>query len=121
MFVCSMTIGASNTAGVARFFGTCLGASCAIAAWHVTDANAFALAFVGWCIALWTAYLILAKSQGPMGRFIMLTYNLSVLYAYSLSRKDSSDDQDEGGYSPVIAEIALYRVIAVLSGIIWGI
>ena len=51
-----------------------------------------------------------------MGRFIMLTYNLSALYAYSLSVKDIEDDDDEGGVNPVITEIALHRVVAVLSG-----
>lgn len=30
-----------------------------------------------------------------MGRFILLTYNLSALYAYSLSAKDARDDDDE--------------------------
>ncbi|KKK25597.1 hypothetical protein ARAM_005106 [Aspergillus rambellii] len=92
MLVCSMTIGSSNTTGYARFLGTSLGASCAILSW-----------------------------QGPMGRFIMLTYNLSVLYAYSLTQKDGKDDQDEGGDKPIITEIALHRVVAVLSGCIWGI
>jgi hypothetical protein len=56
-----------------------------------------------------------------MGRFIMLTYNLSVLYAYSLSENDNENDEDEGGSHPIITEIALHRVVAVLSGCIWGI
>ncbi|KAJ6141679.1 hypothetical protein N7470_010069 [Penicillium chermesinum] len=58
--------------------------------------------------------------NGPLGRFIMLTYNLSVLYAYSLTQKEA-DDPDEGGDHPIITEIALHRVVAVLSGCIWGI
>lgn len=56
-----------------------------------------------------------------MGRFIMLTYNLSALYAYSLSVKDDEDDEDEGGISPEIWEIVLHRVVAVMVGCIWGI
>ena len=40
-------------------------------------------------------YVILAKGKGPMGRFVLLTYNLSCLYAYSLSVKDDEDDNDE--------------------------
>ena len=51
-----------------------------------------------------------------MGRFIMLTYNLSALYAYSLSVQEVDGDDDEGGVMPVITEIALHRVVAVLSG-----
>ncbi|KAH8434764.1 FUSC family protein [Aspergillus melleus] len=121
MLVCSMTIGASNTTGYARFFGTCLGAVCAILSWYVSTGNVFALAFFGLLMATYTAYITLVKGQGPMGRFIMLTYNLSVLYAYSLTQKEGQDDQDEGGDHPVMTEIALHRVVAVLSGCIWGI
>ncbi|KAE8145414.1 WD40 repeat-like protein [Aspergillus avenaceus] len=121
MLVCSMTIGASNTTGYARFLGTSLGALCAIAAWYTTDGNVFGLAPLGLFMATWTSYLIIVKGQGPMGRFIMLTYNLSVLYAYSLSQREGKDDQDEGGDSPVITDIALHRVASVLSGCIWGI
>lgn len=120
MLVCSMTIGASNTTGFARFGGTCLGAVCAILFWHITDGNVYGLAFFGWLMATWTAWITLARGNGPLGRFIMLTYNLSVLYAYSLAQKEA-DDEDEGGDHPIIAEIALHRVVAVLSGCIWGI
>jgi Fusaric acid resistance protein-like len=120
MLVCSMTIGASNTTGYSRFLGTCLGAICAIAAWDVSNANPYLLAFLGWCMAFWTSYIIVGKGKGPMGRFIMLTYNLSALYAYSLSVKDEEDDGDEGGIHPIISEIAWHRVVAVLSGCIWG-
>lgn len=120
MLVCSMTIGASNTTGFARFLGTCIGAVCAIVAWVVSQGNPFILAAFGWLMALWTAYIILAQGKGPMGRFIMLTYNLSALYAYSCSVKDLDDDDDEGGIDPIITEIALHRVVAVLSGCLWG-
>lgn len=121
MLVCSMTIGASNTTGYARFLGTSLGASCAILSWYITSANVYGLAIFGWLMALGTSYIIIVRGNGPMGRFIMLTYNLSVLYAYSLAQKDADGSQDEGGQNPVITEITLHRVVAVLSGCIWGI
>ncbi|KAI9923703.1 hypothetical protein MW887_008436 [Aspergillus wentii] len=121
MLVCSMTIGASNTTGYARFLGTCLGALCAILAWYVTSGNVSGLAVVGLLMATWTFYITIVKRQGPMGRFIMLTYNLSVLYAYSLSQREGHNDEDEGGANPMITEIALHRVVSVLSGCIWGI
>ncbi|KAL9579996.1 MAG: hypothetical protein Q9212_004761, partial [Teloschistes hypoglaucus] len=120
MLVCSMTIGASNTTGSARFLGTCLGAFCAILAWVASNRNPYALAAIGWFMSLWTAYVIVALGKGPMGRFIMLAYNLIALYAYSLSVKDLEDDDDEGGISPIITEIAFHRVVAVLSGCLWG-
>jgi hypothetical protein len=121
MLVCSMTIGASNTTGYARFLGTCIGAICALASWYISSANVFALAFLGWLMSVWTFYINVVKGQGPMGRFIMLTYNLSVLYAYSLTQKDNEHDDDEGGTNPIMTEIILHRVVSVLSGCIWGI
>lgn len=120
MLVCSMTIGASNTTGLARFAGTCIGAVCAIAAWIISRGNAIILACFGWLMSYWTAYIIVVQGKGPMGRFIMLTYNLSALYAYSLSVKDLEDDDDEGGINPLITEITAHRVVAVLVGCLWG-
>ena len=88
--------------------------------WVICQGNPFALAFLGWVVSLPCFYLIIAKGKGPFGRFIMLTYNLSCLYAYSLSIKDGDDDDDEGGVTPIITEIVLHRVVAVLAGVIWG-
>ncbi|KAF2027879.1 hypothetical protein EK21DRAFT_70963 [Setomelanomma holmii] len=121
MLVCSMTIGASNTTGFQRFAGTCLGAVFAIAAWIAADDHAFVLGFFGWLVSLFCFWIIVGKGKGPMGRFIFLTYNLSALYAYSLSVKDDDDDDDEGGVSPEIWEIVLHRVVAVMVGCLWGI
>jgi len=67
-------------------------------------------------------YLILAKNNGPMGRFILLTYNLGALYSYSLSiRDDDNDDDDEGGIDPAIWDIVMHRLAAVIVGCIWAI
>lgn len=120
MLVCSMTIGAANTTGSARFIGTFIGAVAAIIVWVTCQGNAIALALCGALVSIPCFYLIVAKNQGPFGRFIMLTYNLSCLYAYSLSIRDSEDDDDEGGVTPLITEISLHRLAAVLAGVIWG-
>jgi len=121
MLVCSMTIGASNTTGLQRFLGTCLGALLGTISWIMSVENPFALGFFGWLVSLWCFYIILGKGKGPMGRFILLTYNLSALYAYSLSVKDDDDDDDEGGIAPEIWGIVLHRVVSVMAGCIWGI
>ncbi|KAJ9624023.1 hypothetical protein H2203_005470 [Taxawa tesnikishii (nom. ined.)] len=121
MVVCSMTIGASNTTGLERFLGTGLGAIFAIIAWIIANNNPWILGFLGWLVSLLCFYIILGRGKGPMGRFILLTYNLSALYAYSLSVKDDEDDDDEGGINPEIWEIVLHRFVAVLVGCIWGI
>lgn len=120
MLVCTITIGASNTTGWARFIGTFMGALIAIFVWSICQGNPFALLFCGWLVSLPCFYIIIAKGKGPFGRFIMLTYNLSCLYAYSLSIKEGDDDDDEGGTLPIITDIALHRVVAVLIGVIWG-
>lgn len=101
-----MTIGAVNTTGIKRFVGTFIGALLAVIAWILAadngQANPIILAFFGWLVATGCFYLILARNQGPMGRFILLTYNLGALYAYSLSVHDDQNDDDEGGIDPAI-------------------
>lgn len=76
MLVCAMTIGASNTTGFARFFGTCIGAVCAIVSWIASRGNAVLLAFFGWLMALWTAYIIVAQGKGP---YVLSSDDLSFL------------------------------------------
>lgn len=120
MLVCSMTIGASNTTGFARFLGTCLGGLCSIAAWYLAGDDAFKLALTGFVMAIGPFYIILVKGQGPMGRFILLTYNLSVLYAFAHSQMDFSDQNDAVEHLDITA-IVLRRVVSVMAGNIWGI
>lgn len=124
MLVCSMTIGASNTTGFQRFLGTGLGAVLALAAWGISADNPVALSILGFLMAYWTAWIIIGQGKGPMGRFIMLTYNLSALYSYSLLvaddlYDDDGDEEDDSSY-PLIFNIAGHRLVAVLSGVIWG-
>ena len=124
MAVVCMTIGAANTTGMNRFAGTAIGAALAVIAWLLSashdDANPYLLAFFGWLVANGAFYLILAKNQGPMGRFILLTYNLAALYAYSLSIGDDDNDEDEGGIDPAIWDIVLHRLVAVIVGSLWA-
>ncbi|KAG8623140.1 hypothetical protein KVT40_008116 [Elsinoe batatas] len=121
MVVCSMTIGAVNTSGLERFIGTAMGAALAVIGWIISSAEAVPLMVYGWLVSLGCFYIIVVQKKGPMGRFIFLTYNLSALYAYSLSIKDDEDDDDEGGIDPEIWEIVLHRVISVMIGCIWAI
>jgi len=120
MLVSSMTIGASNTTGYARFIGTIVGATLATIIWLSSRGYAVPLAICGWAMSIFCFYLIIARGQGPLGRFTILTYNISALYAYSLSVRQGENDDDEGGVNPIITEIALHRVVAVLSGVLWA-
>lgn len=83
MLVCAMTIGASNTTGFARFFGTCIGAVCAILSWIASRGNAVLLAFFGWLMALWTAYIIVAQGKGP---YVISTFHISLFRLNFMSR-----------------------------------
>ncbi|KAI1865849.1 uncharacterized protein JN550_008107 [Neoarthrinium moseri] len=120
MIVCSMTVGASNTTGFARFVGTLMGAGFVIISWWISGGDAIPLAIFGWAVSFLAFYITIDRGNAPFGRFILLTYNVSSLYAYSLTQKVDDDDDDEGGLHPVIQTIAYHRVVAVSLGILWG-
>ncbi|KAF5026167.1 hypothetical protein F66182_1731 [Fusarium sp. NRRL 66182] len=121
MIVAAMTTGSANTTGTARFKGTLVGAACALICWTVSQGNAIALIFLGGLVALFNFYVILVIKKAPLGRIALLAYNVTTLYAYSISQDVDDDDDDEGGSNPLIFDIAYHRVIAVTLGIIWGI
>ncbi|KAK0638721.1 Fusaric acid resistance protein-like-domain-containing protein [Cercophora newfieldiana] len=120
MIVCSMTVGASNTTGWARFMGTLIGVSATLVNWNVTQGNAMGLIIMGWFVAFWSFWMIVARGKAPLGRITLLAYNVSTLYAYSLSQSVEDDDDDEGGTNPIIGEIVRHRFFAVTAGILWG-
>lgn len=122
MLVCSMNMGSSNTTGWSRSYGTLFGAILAVAVWMLCRENPYALAFCGWLVSLVCFYFIVAQGKGPMGRFILLTYNLSVLSSFALTINDPDSDGDEidDGISLQILEIALHRMVAVLLGVFGG-
>ncbi|KAK3988625.1 Fusaric acid resistance protein-like-domain-containing protein [Cladorrhinum sp. PSN332] len=120
MIVCAMTVGASNTTGWARFMGTIIGITASGINWNVTQGNGIALILLGSMVAFWGFFVILALGKAPLGRITLLAYNVSTLYAYSLSQKVEDDDDDEGGTDPIISEILLHRFVAVTAGILWG-
>ncbi|KAK5661297.1 hypothetical protein OQA88_11192 [Cercophora sp. LCS_1] len=120
MIVCSMTVGASNTTGWARFMGTLIGVGCTLINWNVTQGNAIGLILMGWFVAFWSFWMIVARGKAPLGRITLLAYNVSTLYAYSLSQSVDDDDDDEGGANPIIGEIVRHRFVAVTAGILWG-
>jgi hypothetical protein len=120
MIVCSMTVGAANTTGWARFMGTLVGIAASGLNWNVSQHSALGLVPLGSLVAFWSFYVIIARGKAPLGRITLLAYNVSTLYAYSLSQKVDDDDDDEGGVNPVIREILLHRFTAVTAGILWG-
>ncbi|RPB29574.1 hypothetical protein L211DRAFT_26091 [Terfezia boudieri ATCC MYA-4762] len=121
MIVMSMTIGQTNSSGFIRVLGTIIGAALAVLAWILFPKDPYALSLFGCVIAMPCFHIILNWKQNTFGRFIILTYNLSCLYAYSLSMKVDDDDDDEGGINPIITKIAFHRFVSVVVGVAWGI
>jgi hypothetical protein len=120
MIIMSMTLGQTNNSGEARVVGTIIGSLLALTAWIVFPENPYALSAFGWLVSLPCFWIILNWKQATFGRFILLTYNLSALYAYSISLDDNDDDDDEGGGTPFIMDIVLHRTVAVTAGVLWG-
>lgn len=121
MIVAGMTTGASNTTGTGRFKGTLIGAVCSVISWSVGNGNPVILALCGALVAFGSFYNTLVIKNGPLGRTILLAYNVVVLYSYSISQKVDDDDDDEGGTDPYIFQITFHRVVSVTLGIVWGI
>ncbi|PVH14562.1 uncharacterized protein CXQ87_002706 [Candidozyma duobushaemuli] len=116
----SKSLGGTTMTAKWRFVGTFLGAFIAWVVWALTEGNEYALATTGFLLSLPCFYIIIYwKKNNPFGRFILLTYNLTALYSYSMTQNDSEDD-NEGGGEPIVGEIASHRFIAVSIGIAWA-
>ena len=123
MVIMSMTLGQTNNSGYGRVIGTGIGALLALVAWVAFPENPYALSIFGWLVSLPCFWIILNWKQATFGRFILLAYNISALYAYSISVADNDqddDDDDEGGINPIITDIVLHRFVAVTIGVVWG-
>lgn len=104
-----------------RILGTFLGSLSAYLVWIMFDGHPVALDLVGVLISIPCFYIIIYwKKNNPFGRFILLTYNLTALYSYTIEQHDLEDD-GEGGDNPIIGEIAFHRFVSVSIGIIWAI
>lgn len=101
-----------------RFLGTFLGALGAYLVWTLSDGNVYALCFSGWFISLFCFNIILNWSDNnAYGRFILLTYNITALYSYNITR---SEDLEEGDTDPIIRDIAIHRFLGIVAGVIWA-
>lgn len=116
----SKSLGGTTMTAKWRFTGTFLGAFMAYVVWELTDGNVYALSTAGFLLSIPCFYIIIYwKQNNAYGRFILLTYNLTALYSYSMRQKDS-EDGNEGGDTPVVGEIAFHRFVSVSIGIIWA-
>lgn len=116
----SKSVGGTTMTVKWRILGTFLGAFGAYLSWVIFDGNGAGLAITGYLLSIPCFYIIIFwKKNNAYGRFILLTFNLTALYSYSMAQKDS-EDGEEGGDSPIVAEIAFHRFISVTLGIIWA-
>ena len=118
MIVCAMNVGISNNMTWSRIYGTFGGAVLAIAAWELCKGNPFGLAVCGWLVSLIAFYYIVAGGQAPGGRFILLTYSLSVLYSYGMTISDKEGETQN--MDSDIYHVVSHRVVAILLGCAGG-
>lgn len=109
-----------------RFLGTFVGAFMAYWVWILFYPNVVLMALSGFIVSIPCFGIILNwKTNNAFGRFILLTYNLTVLYSYTMSLNSGSviggGDDWEGGDNPIIFEIAFHRYIGVSVGVIWAV
>ncbi|CCH46988.1 putative membrane protein [Wickerhamomyces ciferrii] len=101
-----------------RILGTFIGAFGAYLIWTLSDGNVIALCLTGWILSLFCFHIILNwKDNNAYGRFILLTYNVTALYSFNITRQD---DLEDGDTDPVIRDIAIHRFFGIIAGVIWA-
>lgn len=112
------SVGGTNATVKWRLLGTFLGAFGAYVCWEISFGNRFVLAFLGWIISVVCfRILVLWKENNAFGRFLLLTFNLSALFSYSMMQRDKNEGKD----APVVALIAFHRFVSVSIGVAWAI
>lgn len=110
--------GTANTVPI-RILGTFMGAFLAFCFWTLFPENAVVLAVTGGLLSVVCFWIILQwQSKNMFGRFILLTFNLTVLYSYSLSVSDNDDDENTAQL--IVRDIAFHRFVSVCAGVIWA-
>lgn len=110
MTALSQTVGQTNFLSVLRIAGTAVGGLVAIAIYRLSGENPVLLAIFGFFFSMPCFYIITQYPEySAAGRFILLTYNLSALYAYNSRERDIS-----------VEWIALHRSLSVVIGVLWA-
>lgn len=119
--IMSKSVGGTTVTAWKRILGTFLGAVSAYLAWTLFPENEYMLALIGAAISFPCFRIIVTWTENnAFGRFILLTFNLTALYSYSLYLGDNDNDDDEGGLSPFVGTIAFHRFVSVCAGVLWA-
>ncbi|KAJ7830460.1 Fusaric acid resistance protein-like-domain-containing protein [Mycena olivaceomarginata] len=104
LVVISPTIGATNFLSLHRVLGTVFGAGVAAAVYTLFPDNAIILSIFGFFFSIPCFYY-----NSSASRFVLLTYNLTCLYCYSLR-----------GQEVFAVDVAVRRALAVTAGVVWA-
>jgi hypothetical protein len=106
----SPSIGGTNLLSFYRVAGTLLGAVVAVAAYTAFPENPVVLPIIGFLFSIPCFWIITQRpAYQQAGRFILLTYNLTCLYAYNQRERDLS-----------ALEIGWRRSASVIAGVVWA-
>ena len=106
----SPTVGATNLVSVFRVIGTLIGAFVAVLVYTLFPGNAIVLPILGTLLSLPAFYVITQIPEyAQAGRFTLLAYNLTCLYAFNSRERDIS-----------ALSIALHRSTSVIAGVVWA-
>lgn len=123
--IMNKSLGGTNMTVKWRFIGVGIGCVVAYYVWVIFSDYVLLMALCGFLFSIPCFYIILYwKQNNAFGRFILLTYNLTILYSYTMSQKpeyDLPDYDDEGGSDPFVFEIAWHRYVGVSLGVIWAV
>ncbi|RDW28748.1 Fusaric acid resistance protein-like-domain-containing protein [Yarrowia lipolytica] len=119
--IMSKSVGGTTWTAWKRIIGTFLGAMCAYVSWVLFPENEYMLALIGAAISYPCFRIIVTwKDNNAFGRFVLLTFNITAVYSYSLYLGDNDNDDDEGGLRPLVGTIAFHRFVSVCAGVMWA-
>lgn len=123
VIIMNKSVGGTMSSVGIRILGTFLGAVGGWAIWTLVGENPVALPLIGWAVACGCFWIILywPAKKNMFGRFILLTFNLTLLYTFSLSIADQDDDsEDDDETQLIVKDIAFHRFISVCVGVLWA-
>ncbi|KAJ8295574.1 putative membrane protein [Rhodotorula toruloides] len=110
MVIAAPSLGQTNFLAFGRIAGTAFGAAVALAFWTAFPENAIVLPILGALFSAPCFYIAVSRPHlAATSRFVLLTFNLTCLYAFNLREIDVP-----------IGSIAFHRSAAVIFGVAWG-